>query len=60
MIERFPEPLQPLARHIREGVYALYLRKLESERRSWTIPEHVGIIMDGNRRHARESSTAVR
>jgi short-chain Z-isoprenyl diphosphate synthase len=33
--------------------YALYRRHLEAEAASWSIPRHIGIIMDGNRRFAR-------
>ncbi|MHC1580785.1 MAG: undecaprenyl diphosphate synthase family protein, partial [Methanopyraceae archaeon] len=35
-------------------VYKMYERVLERKVRRGKIPEHVGIIMDGNRRFARE------
>ncbi len=36
-------------------VYELYERQLEKQVRLLPMPRHVGIILDGNRRHARES-----
>ncbi len=34
--------------------YFVYERRLESKLKSWRLPEHIGLIMDGNRRYARE------
>ena len=39
---------------IKIPVYALYERRLAHQVTSWRLPNHVGIIMDGNRRFARE------
>jgi len=33
--------------------YKLYERRLEAEMKGWELPDHIGIIMDGNRRYAR-------
>jgi short-chain Z-isoprenyl diphosphate synthase len=33
--------------------YEIYRWRLEAARHTWTIPQHIGIIMDGNRRYAR-------
>jgi len=33
--------------------YRLYERRLEAAMKSWELPRHIGIIMDGNRRYAR-------
>ena len=33
--------------------YKLYERRLEAEMKDWTLPQHIGVIMDGNRRYAR-------
>ena len=34
--------------------YRLYEYRLRLRQRTWTMPKHIGIIMDGNRRYARE------
>ena len=34
--------------------YALYRRRLEARLGEWQLPGHIGIIMDGNRRYARD------
>jgi short-chain Z-isoprenyl diphosphate synthase len=40
--------------------YRLYERRLEAQVKSWHLPKHIGIIMDGNRRFARDlGSTQV-
>lgn len=39
---------------IKTPAYALYERRLASQAPTWRMPRHVGIIMDGNRRFARE------
>lgn len=36
-------------------VYGLYERQLERQVRAQPMPGHIGIILDGNRRHARET-----
>lgn len=50
----------PLAWQLAKGLvkrpfYALYERHLAAEVAGWRLPHHIGIIMDGNRRFARES-----
>ena len=39
----------------REALYAAYERKLMSEQHRWRKPHHLGVVMDGNRRFAREA-----
>jgi short-chain Z-isoprenyl diphosphate synthase len=40
---------------LKDLVYRLYERQLDSEVRRGAIPEHVGVILDGNRRFARKA-----
>lgn len=40
---------------VRDLVYRLYERRLESELRGGPIPHHIGLILDGNRRFARRA-----
>ncbi|MGV9183201.1 isoprenyl transferase [Arcanobacterium canis] len=44
---------------IPEFLYSLYERSLEREIRSAAVPEHVGIILDGNRRWAKALGTSA-
>jgi len=40
---------------MREALYTAYERTLVSEQARWKKPHHLGIVMDGNRRFARET-----
>ncbi len=40
---------------VKRPFYAVYQRRLIAKVCSWTLPHHIGIIMDGNRRYARQS-----
>ena len=40
---------------VRDLVYRLYERKLEASLAGATVPRHVGVILDGNRRWARSA-----
>ena len=42
-------------RTVRDVVYAVYTRRLQRRLDSATMPRHVGVIVDGNRRWARSS-----
>ena len=44
-----------LKEQLKQPFYTLYQHRLEVKARSWNLPLHVGIIMDGNRRYARRS-----
>lgn len=39
---------------IKRPFYLLYERRLGAEAHTWKLPRHIGIIMDGNRRFARD------
>ena len=39
----------------RPFLYSVYRYRLEKQVDNWKIPEHIGIILDGNRRYAKES-----
>jgi len=39
---------------IKAFFYFIYVKRLELKSHSWKIPYHIGIILDGNRRFARE------
>ncbi len=39
---------------LRELIYRLYTRRLDDEVRAGRLPHHIGLILDGNRRFARE------
>ena len=41
-------------RIIKNLFYAVYQKRLESKTSQWQTPYHIGIILDGNRRHAQE------
>jgi len=43
---------------LRDVVYRVYERRLEAEVQAQTLPRHVGVILDGNRRYARERGMA--
>ena len=40
---------------IKQPFYKVYQQRLISETKSWKLPDHIGIILDGNRRYARNS-----
>jgi len=40
---------------IKRPFYAIYERRLSRKAKTWSLPKHIGIIMDGNRRFARDS-----
>lgn len=40
---------------IKNPLYALYQKRLLRKVKNWQIPQHIGIILDGNRRFAQEN-----
>lgn len=46
---------QTLKGYIKRPFYVLYEKRLTEEVHTWRLPRHIGIIMDGNRRFARET-----
>ncbi len=44
---------------MKNTLYKLYERQLWLQAKTWRIPAHLGIILDGNRRFARELGAAV-
>ncbi|MCC6807849.1 MAG: di-trans,poly-cis-decaprenylcistransferase [Deltaproteobacteria bacterium] len=44
---------------MKSTLYRLYEDRLWNEAHAWRMPEHIGIVLDGNRRFAREQGTAV-
>jgi len=49
---------QLLKNLVKRPFYSLYLRRLRAKAHTWRRPGHLGIIMDGNRRFARQAGFA--
>src|SRR5579859_7626958 len=44
--------------HVLSALYRLYERRLTRQIRANPVPRHVGVILDGNRRHGRQLQLA--
>lgn len=54
MWEHWPLLWELVKNKIKTPFYSLYLRRLRAKAADWQRPHHLGIIMDGNRRFARQ------
>jgi len=45
---------QPPRSHVLAALYRIYERRLARQVRAQPVPRHVGVILDGNRRHGRQ------
>jgi len=45
---------QPPRSHVPAALYRIYERRLARQVRALAVPRHVGVILDGNRRHGRQ------
>jgi short-chain Z-isoprenyl diphosphate synthase len=57
-VRALPALRQLARRWLKRPFYALYERHLTAQVGGWDLPRHIGIIMDGNRRFARELGLA--
>jgi short-chain Z-isoprenyl diphosphate synthase len=53
-VDALPHLWRGLKGMIKRPFYSLYEKRLARQVSSWNLPRHIGIIMDGNRRFARE------
>jgi short-chain Z-isoprenyl diphosphate synthase len=47
-------PLQFIKNRIKQLFYTVYQKRLHRKAGQWQIPYHIGVILDGNRRYAKE------
>ncbi|HEX2251894.1 MAG TPA: polyprenyl diphosphate synthase [Thermoanaerobaculia bacterium] len=53
-----PHVLSIAKEWIKRPFYRLYERRLEGKVAEWVVPQHIGIIMDGNRRYAKRAGSS--